>query len=529
MYKLMVVDDEQITIESVKYIVEKEIEKIKIISTATSGRMAIEQAHLERPDIVMMDIRMPGINGLEAVREIKKIHNNVKFVIVSAFEYFEFAQQAVELGVTEYLTKPVNKSLIIDTLNKITLELDKEKLRFDLEIKNQEKMKKMLEVVEHSCIYSLLLSQGRRVNINKYKEIFDISGEKGYIFILQVKTESYGEDNVGLNDSVEMYKFYGYFRDCLKRKNKCIIGPMMLDRVVVYMPQDVRDEYQQRVIAIGYLENILKMLSEKHSGQYKIGIGSVKEDDNILISYQEAIKALNYSSSENKAVHIEDVAMQSSNTNFDIFADEQKLIDLIEKGDEQASTSLLNDIFNRYPGFYTRENIRNRLVELMVVAHRIAIENGIKNDSYLEYSNYINQILSCDSSDNFRSMCLGKIRYIANKVQMTKKKKISSIVDKANKIIDERFKSELTLDDISKELCISPQYFSRLYKDEMGINFIEQLTKRRIDNAKRLIEEGEYSIKEICYMSGYSDPNYFSRLFKKHEGISPSMYHNDKQ
>ena len=110
-------------------------------------------------------------------------------------------------------------------------------------------------------------------------------------------------------------------------------------------------------------------------------------------------------------------------------------------------------------------------------------------------------------------------------MQATKKKKISSIVDKANKIIDERFSSELTLDDISQELSISPQYFSRLYKDEMGINFIEKLTKRRIDNAKKLIEEGEYSIKEICYMCGYSDPNYFSRLFKKHEGISPSMYH----
>ena len=102
----------------------------------------------------------------------------------------------------------------------------------------------------------------------------------------------------------------------------------------------------------------------------------------------------------------------------------------------------------------------------------------------LEYSNYINQILSCDSSDTFKSMCIGKIRYIVNKVQMTKKKKISSIVDKANRIIDERFGSELTLDDISKELSISPQYFSRLYKDEMGVNFIEQLTKKRIDNAK---------------------------------------------
>lgn len=527
MYKLMVVDDEQIAIESVKYIVENEMENIKVVSTASSGRMAIEQARLERPDIVMMDIKMPGINGLEAVREIKEMHNNVRFVIVSAFEYFEFAQQAVELGVTEYLTKPVSKTLIIDILNKIRIELDNEKRKFDQQIKNQEKMHKMQEVVEHSCIYSLLLAQGHRVNIARYKELFEINEKQGYIFIIKVK-DTMGEGHKMMPDnSIEIQKFYGYFRDTLKHKRNCIVGPMMLDRVVVYMPQDDADEYQQRVNTISYLEGVLDKLKEKYPKQYKIGIGSVKNDDNISISYQEAIKALN-NSSESKAVHIADVNMNVSSTIYDIFADEQKLIDLIEKGDEQASTNLLNEIFSKYPEFYTRENIRNRLVELMVVAHRIAIENGIENDSYLEYSNYINQILGCGSASEFKSMCIGKIRYIVKKVQTTKKKKISSIVDKANRIIDERFNSELTLDDISKELCISPQYFSRLYKDEMGVNFIEQLTKRRIENAKRLIEEGEYSIKEICYMSGYSDPNYFSRLFKKHEGISPSMYHKSK-
>lgn len=524
MYKLMVVDDEQIAIESVKYIVDNEIENIDVISTAASGRIAIEKAMLERPDIVMMDIRMPGINGLEAVREIKKMHNNIKFVIVSAFEYFEFAQQAVELGVTDYLTKPVNKAVLLETLSKITTELDKEKEKFDQEIKAREKMEKMLAVVEHSCIYSLLLSQGNKVNISRYKELFDIDGDCGYVFILKANVEEDEDEKIKLDDSVAIHKFYEYFRDMLKRKNKCIVGPMMLDRVVVYMAQQITDEYQQRVEAIDLLEAMIGKLNEKYVADYRIGIGSVKKDGDILISYQEANKVLNYNN-EDKIAHIDDIMVNSVNTNFDIFADEQRLIDLIEKGDEDASLSLLEEIFSKYPKFYVTESIRNRLVEIMVVAHRIAIETGIENDSYLEYSSYINQILGCDSSEKFKNMCTGKISYIASKIRKVKKKKISSIVGKANQIIDECFNKELTLDDISKELCISPQYFSRLYKDEMGTNFIEHLTKKRIDNAKMLIDQGDYSIKEICYMSGYSDPNYFSRLFKKHEGISPSMYY----
>jgi two-component system response regulator YesN len=118
-----------------------------------------------------------------------------------------------------------------------------------------------------------------------------------------------------------------------------------------------------------------------------------------------------------------------------------------------------------------------------------------------------------------------KIRYIASRISKMKGKTIGIIVDKANRIIAERFSQELTLDGISKELYISPQYFSRLYKQEMGVNFIEQLTLVRMQHAKKLMEQGEFSVKEICYMSGYSDPNYFSRLFKKFEGVSPSAYH----
>lgn len=526
MYKLMVVDDERIAIESVEFIVKKEISNVKVVSTAASGRIAIEKAREQRPDIVLMDIQMPGINGLEAVREIKKIHNNVKFVIVSAFEYFEFAQKAVELGVTEYLTKPLNKNVLIETLLKLTKELDTEKDKFDEEMRTREKLRKMQIVVEHSCIYSLLLAQNQKSKIKRYKEIFEIKQSLGYIYILKINRGD--AEDASIDDSVINQKFYSYFKDMIKRKTTCIVGPVMLDRVVVYTALDKGDKYQQRVEIIDYLEHVIRRLAEKFANAYKIGIGSIKEDEDIYVSYLEANRALNYNPDEN-VTHIEDVACLQKNTNMDIYTDEKSLIEFVEKGDTKSSLSLLMEIFNRYPEFYQNENIRNRLVEFMVVAHRKAIENGVENDSYLEYSNYINQILECDTSAKFKDMCLRKIRYICDKINKMKKTKISSIVDKANRIINERYNKELTLDDISKELCISPQYFSRLYKDEMGVNFIEQLTKKRIESAKKLIDKGEHSIKEICYLSGYSDPNYFSRLFKKHTGLSPSAYQKKVQ
>ncbi len=519
MYSLMVFDDEQIVIESVKHIVDNEFANIRVTQTARSGREAIEKVRMERPDIILTDIRMPGINGLEAVKEIKKIHHNIKFIIMSVYEYFEFAQQAVELGACEYLTKPVNRARLVETLERITRELDEERRKFDQELETKEKLDKMLSVLEHSFIYSLLLS--READIGRYKELFDIQCETGYIFILTFGERPLEEQEVALGDSVQNQKFYTFFRDCLKYKSKCIVGPVMLDRVVVYVAQNADDEYTQRVEAISYIESIVQKVEHKYNMKFKVGIGKIHHDRDILISYQEALKALNHTEGQ-KIIHIDDIAPNISNMGFEMFAEENRLIKAIEKGDPQLCLSILTDMFGKYDNIMGQEGVRNRFIELVIVAHRLAIENGVEND--IEYSGYLTQLLSCTSTIEFEQMLIEKISGIARRISRSKEKTIGYIVDKANKIINERFSQELTLDDISKELYISPQYFSRLYKQEMGVNFIEKLTAVRMENAKKLMKNSELSIKEICYLSGYSDPNYFSRLFKKYEGISPSTY-----
>ena len=522
MYSLMVFDDEQIVIESVKHIIEKEFKNIRVTQTARSGREAIEKVRMQRPDIILTDIKMPGINGLEAVKEIKKIHNNIKFIVVSVYEYFEYAKQAVELGVLDYLTKPVNKARLVDTLERIARQLDEEKYKYDQELEAKEKIDRMVSISEHSFIYSLLLSQP--VNYSEYKALFNIESDSGYICVLTFRGNKKGRGQERLGDTVRNQNFYLFFKDSLKFKCQCIVGPIMLDRVIVYIAQSIKDHYQQRVQTIAYLEDIIEKMEKAFDVSFKVGIGKVHDDRDSIVSYHEALRALNYVGEE-KIVHIDDIAPFIAEAGFEIYAEERKLIEGIEKGDVQLCISILTDIFNRYDNFFEKQSLKSRIIEIMIVARRIALENGINNDKLIEDGDYFNRIFNCGTKQEFEQMCMERIRYIACKIDKSKGKTIGIIVDKANKIITERFNQELTLDEISKELYVSPQYFSRLYKQEMGINFIEQLTLVRLQNAKRLMERGEYSIKEICYMSGYSDPNYFSRLFKKLEGVSPSAYH----
>ncbi len=523
MYDLMVCDDEQIMIESVRHIVEKEFSNIRIIETARSGREAIEKTLITKPDIILTDIKMPGINGLDAVKEIKKVHNDVKIIIVSAYEFFEYAKQAVELGVSEYLIKPVKKERFLEALQRIIAQLDDERRKYSWELEAKERIEKMLSAVEHSFIYSLLFNQTKKSDITMYKrEFFNIDNETGFIFVMMFnKKGKYGDYEAQLKDSLDIQEIYAFFKDNLKYRWKCIVGPVMLDRVVVYVAQEVDDLYQQRVQSISFIEDTMHMLEEKYQIEFKVGIGRTCNDKDIMISYQEALRALNCNEGV-RIVHIDDIAPNIYDVGYEIVAQEHKLLIGLENGDVQKCLTVLSDIFRKYPNFLEQENIHYRIIEMMAAVRRVATENGV-HDS-IEPGYLIKKILCCKSSEELEQVCTEEIRNIACEISARKKSNIGKIVEKTNVLISERFHQDLNLDDISKELHISPQYLSRLYKNETGENFIDRLTLVRIENAKKLMKENKYSIKEICYMSGYSDPNYFSKLFKKHVGISPTDY-----
>jgi two-component system response regulator YesN len=522
-YSLMVCDDEQIMIESVRHIVEKEFDNIRIIETARSGREAIEKTLTMKPDIILTDIKMPGINGLDAIKEIKKVHSDVKIVIVSVYEFFEYAKQAVELGVSEYLIKPVKKERLVETLQRITGELDAERSKYKWELEAKERIEKMLSAVEHSFIYSLLFAQLQKDDIIRYKrEFFDIKNETGFIFVMTFdKKGNRSNHEAQLGDGLDNQEIYNVFKNNLKYKFKCIIGPVMLDRVVVYVAQSIDDLYRQRVQSIACLEEILHLLEEKYDLECRVGIGRIHNDQDIMVSYQEALKALNCNETSG-IVHIDDIAPNIYNAGYEIVELEHSLIIGLENGDAKRCLTILSDIFRKYPNFFEQENIHYRIIEMMAAVRRVATENGIKDNIGPGY--YMKRILSCRSGIEFEQVCAEEIRHVACEISARKKSNIGRIVERTNALINERFSQDLNLDDISKELHISPQYLSRLYKNETGENFIERLTAVRIENAKRLMKENKYSIKEICYMSGYSDPNYFSKLFKKHEGISPTDY-----
>ena len=143
---------------------------------------------------------------------------------------------------------------------------------------------------------------------------------------------------------------------------------------------------------------------------------------------------------------------------------------------------------------------------------------------FRHHENYLEDVARINNEKELREWFFEQIRKICDEIQTTKEETSDSVVSRSLTYIKEHFSEEITLDDVARQVDISPYYFSKLFKQEVGENFIEYLTQTRIAKAKEYLVNPKYSIKEICGLCGYSDPNYFSRIFRKYEGVSPSEY-----
>ncbi len=527
MYRLLIADDEQIVIDSLTFIVNKSFPDMFTIESARSGREAIEKAERFIPDIIFMDINMPGINGIDAIRELRhKLHECI-FVILTAFDQFDFAKDALKLGVSEYLLKPVNRDKIISTLQKSIDDVEKERTKRKKELDLKEKLENILPVLENGFIYSMLFLEDNTTELENYRNIFEIEEGGGYIMTIEfAQTNDCGHmvNRIGL--SIKSQSFYPYLRDIIKSRCRCFMGPAILNRIIVYIPANTdTDEYSRRLEAVNLAECIYNQVSMKIDADFYIGIGrSYNSFENIYLSYEESLRAIRFMNGKG-IIHIADIPTEKELPVLKYPVSKEKL--LLEKaalGERDACIQAFSNIFEwlqiEYYGSVNK--IRAKLIELMILISRLAYDYNITQN--LDSIDFISQLQSLDAVSELKHWCIQRIEYVTKSISEAREKKTNSLISKAVDFIKENYRKEITLEDVSKEVNISPHYFSKLFKDEMGENFIDYLTTLRINTAKEIMKSSLMSVKEICYEIGYGDPNYFSRIFKKAVGVTPTEY-----
>ena len=309
MYRILLADDEGIVLNSLQFIMEKNFSDQLEIETAKTGRSAIEQAEHFRPDIIFMDIQMPGINGIEAIREIKKMFPSILFVVLTAYDKFDYAKEAVNLGVLEYLNKPVNQKVVVEVVQRAMKEIDarREKRKNDLQVK--ERMETVVPVIENGFIYSILLQEHFEEDVENYKSLLGIQESYGYMLSVVFgdnQQGSYMTNAVGSSVQAQT-TYYAKVREILKDAfANSIVGNISANKLPVFIPSmEMHMEYNDRIELIEKARYAAKTMNKVTGMMFRIGIGSIRKIMDARTSYDEAIRALY--SSKGSVAHVDDL------------------------------------------------------------------------------------------------------------------------------------------------------------------------------------------------------------------------------
>ena len=534
MYKIMIADDEGIVIDTLKFIIEKNLGDQCIIKSAKTGRKVMELAEYFCPDIAFMDIQMPGINGIEAMKEIRKGNSNVIFIVASTFDKFDYAKEAIGIDVLKYIKKPIDKNVIVEVLNQAINQVDDVKEKRSSDLANKEKLEIVTPIIENGFIHAFLYQNREKEELENFKTLLGIETCSGYMMAVQfgVLTDEERMGNIA-DVSVRLQKEYHKIREKVKSYFECCVSNMLGNLILVFVPLEIpdqMDEYEFRIQIIDLARKMVRDLRSSFRARFRAGIGSVYHDDDMTLSYHEAMKSLTYDSTDS-VVHVNDLPLRCNyETDYPIDV-EKKLFKYIQEGNLNKSVYYAKCFFEWMIENYSSNmiDIKLKVLEFVLQAEHIGYESGGMFYRFTGRSEYLQNIMEIKEYQQLEAWLETKIENVCCCISIKKEENMAAVVAKGQIYIEENYQKDIFLDDVSRQLNISPYYFSKVFKKKVGKNFIEYLTDVRMEKAKELLRNSSKSIKEICLEVGYADSSYFSRIFKKNVGVSQREYKEENR
>lgn len=297
MYRLLIADDEALEREGIEWIVTRMMPDTFEIIHAENGRIAIQKAEELRPHIILMDVKMPGIHGLEALKEIKAHHPQIKMVLVTAYEYFEYAKEALSLGVREYVVKPAKRDHIVALLQRLVAEIEQDQRKRDEELAMRDKLFQLLPLVETELALIFMSNQVNELEAGNLAELMGLSIDQGCAVVLalpefgHISERELGREKKRIYESVKTIA-KGAARDRIG----CVVSSMVYWHMVIFLLEKphrkgemLGDEAQDLGI------KLLEQLRVQRNIEAAVGIGSVGEGvEGIKRSYFEAVFASTY-------------------------------------------------------------------------------------------------------------------------------------------------------------------------------------------------------------------------------------------
>lgn len=524
-YDAILCDDDQIIVEGLKQIIPWKSLNINLCACGYNGKEAKQLIDQFNPSILISDIRMPFVDGIELMKFAREKNPNIKIIVISGYDDFSYAQSALKYGALDYILKPINEQLLIEQLEKAVYECGLVKKQQYIE---QQHSKNTLDrMVKTLCF------ENTDAFIKKFGDNLSEQYINAYCSIMLITIDSFQQHNFVLTDKQIQELNHFLLSSCNNMLNQNIgIINQQMGGIGLYFINSSKVELKKDQ------EQLVSTLKDKFNQHFKnhsvtFCLSNIhKNIMNFREPYLEAKLILSEKFSYNKgSVIYYDKFISKKNKlshdDIDSILSEIDFISLIKEGNRNKIVEQLDDlklILSEQVGksyLFMTMIVSNLYMNLYKELKKLGIEEDgysldlIKNYQVISHSQNIDTLI-----DNLKKNLFEVLDYMEeNSSRYTK------ILTTAKNFIDNNYNSNtLSIDQVARHVNMSPSYFSMIFKTELGISFTSYLIKIRMDTAKNLLLNSKLSVYEISEKIGYDTAAYFSTAFKKYTGTSPSEY-----
>ena len=521
MYSVLVVDDEIRQREAVIKSVEWEKAGFSVIGDAENGIEALDLLETLEPDLILTDIKMPLMTGLELASKVREIRPATKFVILSGYDDFEYAQEAFKYNVIRYLLKPISASELGEEFIKIKTEMDEEFERLKTGSSNE---KTELRLKKTEFLLPLLLGTGEDVYtsqelINSAKQLGLIKSDNDCYCVVVSKFKTLSGENLTEAHHID-------FVNSIVSKYATCESFFVNGRIVTLVtsePEEMSTKLRLPVIEI--VQSAKKLFNQKCT----IGISQTVDDPSLLsLACTQAITARRYTS--DGAGDIRFINDQERKNTYEL-ENVEKSVNKLEQLLKVGSKNELSEFLENMLSEKSRDRIDYLIIQILATAHKCVSVLSDSDALYklFSFNNSFASRLSFDFNEQYKKELISLCLDARDIIYRSQRHESENICDRALQIINDEYMNEdLSLTDASDKLGVSPNYLSALIKKTKSQNFVALVTERRMKAASDLLLCTSMKIFEISQKCGYSDQHYFSYCFKKYYGMSPNKYREER-
>lgn len=531
--KVFLVEDEIVVREGIKKNINWQQEGFEFAGEASDGELAYPLIQSAKPDILITDIKMPFMDGLELSRLVKKELPDIKILVLSGYNEFEYAKEAINIGITEYLVKPISGAKLLETVKKvaITIEEERQQRQFLLAYQKEQAESEQLarqrmfgNLVSGKYPVSTLLGEGREIGM-------DLAATQYNILLFQVFT---GEEAENYSD--ELNQLTVRLEELVQDMQRVI----MIDRGVegfAFLIKGWEDNPIEEFLS-GFLEKLEEAVKAYPRMEYFGGVGTVVERLSELKSCFEKAShayAYRYIWDRNQIVTgetKEEKKMVDEELNLGALNVKNLERNAVERFLATGLKAEASDFVEEYFHSLGEQNIQS-----MLFRQYITMDAYITAAGAVEKLGYDSAVVVEECGD-FKSMAdvfttteqtasyLVHVLETAVKLRdAVSQKKYVQLLEDAKEYIRQNFQNEeISLNTVAASVNLSPNHFSTIFSQETGQTFVEYLTSVRMERAKELLRNSTMKTSDIAFEVGYRDAHYFSYLFKKTQECTPREY-----